>query len=437
MVLEVVKVEPDDRRSVLDPQVIARCREIGRADILVGIPSFRNAETIAHVVRTAAEGMVRYFPGLKAVLVNSDGGSTDDTVQVVLDTPVPPGVEKIVTPYKGLPGKGSAFHAIFEIAVRLGARICVVVDSDLRSITPEWIRLLGEPVWKGSYGFVAPYYIRHKYDGTITNNLAYPLTRALYGRRIRQPIGGDFGFTGSLALIYSHMDVWQSDIAKFGIDIWMTTTAITEGFRVCQSAMGVKVHNVKDPGSDLGSMFTQVASTIFYLMGEHEVKWMQVRGSTSIRIFGDIRYEEPASMEINVENLVDHFQAGFAEYREVWERVLDPAVFMELALAARSREEDFSLPEGVWARAVYDFAVAYNFDCGLTRREVVEALIPVYCGRTADFAMRARNMSNLEAEQMVERQAEAFELLKPYLVERWLKAKASAAGEPQGLLPVS
>lgn len=431
-------MEPDDARSVLDPSVIQRCREIGRADILVGIPSFRNADTIAHVVRTAAEGMVRYFPGLKPVLVNSDGGSTDNTVQVVMQTPVPPEVEKIVTPYRGLPGKGSAFHAIFEIAVRLRARICVVVDSDLRSITPEWIRLLGEPVWKSSYGFVAPYYIRHKYDGTITNNLAYPLTQALYGRRIRQPIGGDFGFTGSLALIYSYMDVWKSDIAKFGIDIWMTTTAITEGFRICQSAMGVKIHNVKDPGSDLGSMFTQVASTMFYLMGEHEVKWMRVRGSTATRVFGDVRYEEPASMEINVENLIDHFQAGYAEYREIWEKVLEPVNLMEVSFAARARdEEDFSFPENLWAKVVYDFAVAYNFDCGLSRREVVKALVPIYCARTADFALRTRNMSSLEAEQMVQRQAEEFEWLKPYLVEKWMKAKDSAADEPRDLLPVT
>jgi glycosyltransferase involved in cell wall biosynthesis len=424
--------------SVLDPSVVRRCREIGRADILVGIPSFRNADTIAHVVRTAAEGMVRYFPDLKPVLVNSDGGSTDDTVEVVLQTPVPPQVEKIVTPYRGLPGKGSAFHAIFEVATRLRARICIVVDSDLRSITPEWIRLLGEPVWKNSYGFVAPYYIRHKYDGTITNNLAFPLTQALYGRRIRQPIGGDFGFTGSLALIYSHMDVWKSDIAKFGIDIWMTTTAITEGFRICQSAMGVKIHNVKDPGSDLGSMFVQVASTIFYLMGEHEVKWMRVRGSTATRIFGDVRYEEPASMGISVENLVDHFIAGCERYGEIWEAVMEPSNRLEVSFAARARkEEDFSFPESLWAKLVYDFAVAYNFECRFSRREIVEALVPLYCARTADFALRTRNMTTMEAEYLVQRQAEEFEWLKPYLLEKWLRAREAASAEPRGILPTA
>jgi len=337
-----------------------------------------------------------------------------------------------------MPGKGSAFNAIFEIASRLKTRICVVVDSDLRSITPEWIRLLGEPVWENSYGFVAPYYIRHKYDGTITNNLAYPLTQALYGRRIRQPIGGDFGFTGSLALLYSHMDVWQSDIAKFGIDIWMTTTAITEGFRVCQSAMGVKIHNVKDPGSDLASMFTQVASTIFYLMGMHDVKWMRVKGSNATRVFGDVRNIEPAAMEINLENLLDHFEVGHKDYRELWEEILEPANMLEVSYASQAmREEVFSFPEKLWAKIVYDYAVAYNFSCDIPQKELVRSMVPLYCARTADTAIRTRNMTCMEAEHLVQRQAEEFEWLKPYLIEKWLKAKAHAASEPEKLLPVS
>lgn len=85
-----------------------------------------------------------------------------------------------------------------------------------------------------------PYYLRHKYDGTITNSLAYPLTRALYGQRIRQPIGGEFGFSGALAAHYLDQHVWESEVARFGIDIWMTTEAIACGARVCQSFLGAK-----------------------------------------------------------------------------------------------------------------------------------------------------------------------------------------------------
>ena len=76
------------------------------------------------------------------------------------------------------------------------------MDSDLRSITPEWIELLLGPVLEHGFDYVAPLYLRHKYDGTITNSIVYPLTRSLYGREVRQPIGGEFGFSGRLASHY-------------------------------------------------------------------------------------------------------------------------------------------------------------------------------------------------------------------------------------------
>jgi len=72
--------------------------------------------------------------------------------------------------------------------------VCVVVDSDLRSITPEWVELLAGPILIKGYDYVAPHYLRHKYDGTITNSVVYPLTRALYGKRVRQPLEETSGF---------------------------------------------------------------------------------------------------------------------------------------------------------------------------------------------------------------------------------------------------
>jgi hypothetical protein len=137
-----------------------------------------------------------------------------------------------------------------------------MVDSDLRSITPEWVELLVKPVLEGSYDYAAPLYKRHKFDGTITNSIVYPMTRALYGKKVRQPIGGDFGFSGKLASFFLGKDVWETDVARFGIDIWMTTTAIANGFLVCQSYLGAKIHDPKDPGADLASMLYQVVSAL-------------------------------------------------------------------------------------------------------------------------------------------------------------------------------
>jgi glycosyltransferase involved in cell wall biosynthesis len=177
---------------------------IKHADIVIGIPSFNNERTIGHVVQACYAGLSKYFPQMSGVVINSDGGSTDGTREaaltasldekslMLLSTPLPP-VHRLSVPYHGIPGKGSAFRLIFEMAQRLGARACAVVDSDLRSITPVWIDLLLRPILLANYEFVAPYYQRHKYDGTITNSIVYPLTRMLYGARVRQPIGGEFG----------------------------------------------------------------------------------------------------------------------------------------------------------------------------------------------------------------------------------------------------
>ena len=140
----------------LTPQTEARIQEIGSAEVLVGIPSYNNADTVAHVVRAVSVGLAKHFPGRRAVLVNSDGGSSDQTPAIVARTAIDfehlfiadqqSILHRIVTPYHGIPGKGSAFRTIFEIARRLNARACAVVDADLRSISPEWIELLLRPI---------------------------------------------------------------------------------------------------------------------------------------------------------------------------------------------------------------------------------------------------------------------------------------------------
>src|SRR6266704_4997635 len=79
--------------SALDEKGLTEVRRIGSADLMVGIPSFGNAETIGYVVRAAMAGMVQYFPDLKPVLVNSDAGSPDGTQRVVIETEPPDYVE--------------------------------------------------------------------------------------------------------------------------------------------------------------------------------------------------------------------------------------------------------------------------------------------------------------------------------------------------------
>jgi glycosyltransferase involved in cell wall biosynthesis len=403
--------------------------QIKEADILIGIPSYNNVRTIGHVVRAVMAGLAKYFPNAKAVLVNSDGGSTDGTQEevkrvhiedfktILTSHPVHP-IQKIITPYHGIPGKGSAFRTIFDVSNSLDAKACVVVDSDLRSITPEWIELLIRPIYEEGFDYVAPLYARHKFDGTITNSIVYPLTRALYGKRVRQPIGGDFGFSGKLAKFYFTKNVWETDVARFGIDIWMTTLAITEGYKVCQSYLGAKIHDAKDPGSDLGPMFTQVVSSVFSLMKEYENLWKEVKESQPVPTFG-FHYEvglEPVS--VNVERMIGNFRLGVKDLMEIWRKALLPETVLWLESIARLSDEAFSFPQDLWVRIIYDFAIAYHKG-SVHREHLLKSMIPLYLGRVASFVKENHKSSAEEVEEEIESLCRVFEEMKPYLVERW------------------
>jgi glucosylglycerate synthase len=461
-------------QTVLTPTVRDQIARLGSADIMVGIPSFKNAATIGYVVRAAQAGLVQYFPDLRPVVVNSDAGSPDGTGRVVVETEPPDYVEQIllVRPnhklervsltypeIDGVGGKGAALRTIFEIAAALEVQALVVVDSDLRSIVPEWIELLSGPILKGGYDFVAPLYARYKYDGTITNTVTYPLTRALYGHRIRQPIGGDFGVSGDLVRHYLSLDDWTDDISKFGIDIWMTTSALTGGFAVCQTRLGAKIHDPKDPGSDLGPMFRQVVGTILRLAVANADTWMPIRDSHAVPAYGFERIIDPPPLEVNTLRLLSEFHAGSLTLVDKWTEMLSKdslETVMDLAAEAGRLGDTaraklgiggdvssttastlemaeavsaFHFPDDVWSRVIYDLVVTARNPTHPIET-FVAALVPIYFGRVGSFVIENRHLTTEQAEERVERQAREFELLKPYLVQRW-----NAVGVAQTEIP--
>jgi hypothetical protein len=417
---------------VLPPEAKRAVDSIGRADLVVGIPSYNNARTIGHVVRAANAGLSKYFPQLSGIVINSDGGSKDNTREAVLSThlddshllllstPLLP-VNRLSFPYHGIPGKGSAFRMIFRMAKELNAKAVAVVDSDLRSITPEWIDLLLRPVVFAGYDFVAPYYHRHKYDGTITNSIVYPMTRMLYGSRIRQPIGGEFGVSARLVDRYLERDDWETDVARFGIDIWMTTVAIAEGFRVCQSFLGAKLHDAKDPGSDLSAMLMQVVSSVFNLMQEFEPVWKKRSGSEPVELFG-FRFDVGLDpIQVNLDRMTQAFRSGCDDLSEIWETALHPDTFRQLRELARAVRQDgkpVHLEDELWARIVLDFACASKRR-PMAQGQLLRSLTPLYIGRVASFVQDTQDMVSDQVEQRIEQLCLCYENLKPYLIQQW------------------
>ena len=409
--------------TALRPWANRRLEKIDHIDMVVGIPCFNNDSTIEYVIDIVSEGIAKYYRDLRVVIVISDGGSTDDTREIARDKTVYPFIEKMVTIYRGLPGKGSALRMIFEAASFLKSKVCVLFDSDLRSITPEWVKSLADPVLSHGHDFVAPIYSRYKYDATITNNIAYNLTRALFGKRVRQPIGGDFGLSESMVNFYFNCGegIWMTDIARFGVDIWMTTSAILEDVSICQAYLGTKVHDVKDPLENLGPMFRQVVFPLFQLMEENSNKWKKIQGSVSIPTYGAPAEKEPKSFAVDLPGMVENFKEGFKNLSVLWEKIINPQSFAVLkSLTKKKKIENFLMATEDWAKIVYDFAATFH-RWKRDRGKLVEIMRPLYYARVASFINRTESMDNKQAEEIIEQQAQTFETLKPYLLEIWGK----------------
>lgn len=395
-----------------------RIEEIESADILMGIPCYNNERTIAHVIQMVTHGLAKHYKDQRSVIFVADGGSTDDTREVAKEFQIKPWQEKIVSIYRGPGGKGTALRSVFEAADRIKVRACAVVDSDLRSITSDWVKHLIDPVLSKDYQFVSPVYLRHKYDGTITNNIVYNITRALYGKRIRQPIGGDFAMSREVAKFYAEQDVWETDVAHFGIDIWMTTNAITQGFRICQSNLGVKIHDAKDPGQHLGPMFRQVVWTLCYLMERFEVHWKGVQGSEPVETFGHEGYVEPEPVNVDIEGMIEHFKIGFQQFSSLWKEIFSKACFDEIENAVEMDSNQFYLPTDAWAQILYELAATFH-SWSVNRYKLIDLMTPLYYARVASFVRQSWDMSSQEAEELVEDQALKFEEHKDYLIKVW------------------
>ncbi len=399
--------------------------EQGDFDIIIGIPSFNNADTISHVLEAVTIGVEKYFPASRCIIINSDGGSTDGTQDivktfkqrspnVVYTTHPLFTVHKLSIPYTGIPGKGSAVKLVLEKAVEFKAKACVLVDADLRSISPEWLENLIGPVIYNQYDFVAPYYSRYKYDGTITNMIVYPLTTALYGKSLRQPIGGDFCISQKLFKTYLDQPVWSTDIARFGIDIWLSTLAIAGGYNVCQSYLGTKIHKAKDPALDLVNMFMQVIGTTFMLMETYDKSWIGLKEVSPIPLYGFVYEAVPEPISVDVERLQRHFDEELPEIDNILGMILSKDIYGNVM--SLIHKKDF--PDDLWAVVVYEFANAFHKK-KIDRTSLLKTMVPLYLGKVASFVYKTLYSSGPQAEESIGEIVKSFVKHKNYLESIW------------------
>jgi hypothetical protein len=392
--------------------------------VVVGISSSDSAEFIGHTAELAAKGLLDYFGSKNSVIINVDSDSKDRTKEVFLGTTTEVPRIYLSTP-PGTKGRGHNLSNLVSKAAELKAEAVIVVDAASKSITPLWIKNLGEPIFAG-FSFVSPLYLRHKYEGVLTSAIVYPLTRALYGRRVRQPNGGDLAFGMTMAETYlRHPTGGEKAVQQTGIDVWMTTLAITQGVPVCQSFVGrPKMERSPDGVMPQVSAFVEVVGTVFDLMDYFQERWQKVKWSkpTAVFGFGMGEVEAPPPLEVSEADLHRAFLQGFSQYQALWESLLDGKTFNKLTEIKNLPVAHFSFPSELWARILFRYAVGQRNRVA-DRQTLLESLLPIFHGKSLSFVKKTERMSIQQAEEYIESECMIFEEMKSYLAADWQRRR--------------
>lgn len=403
----------------------------GRFDIVVGLMSYHDEETIGAVGTAVREGLTGHFAGLASRIVLVDSGSTDGTAARAREalgdgggllevSPPRARVDLLDLPYHGIPGKARALNAILSMARDLEARTCVVFDGSVRTVTPHWLAWLARPVVEHDFDFVTPYYHRRPDEGALTKGLVYPLFRALYGVRLRQPAAAEFACSARLLHRFLDEEVWEREGAQVGIDLWLSASAASGDFRLGEAALGVRTHHTRgEDALDLGATMTQVVGSLFADLESRAERWQRTRGSVPVQQFGEPPATAPVrGSSVDPERLIDAYRLGYRELRDVWTWILPTRTIVDLRKLVDGPPTQFRLDDQLWARIVYDFALGYRLRV-LARDHLLQSLVPLYLGWLASFILEVRDLGPEEVDRRVDELGAAFEAQKPYLIGRW------------------
>ena len=393
-------IDPSSRVDAPDP--------VTAPDLVVGIPSYREADCIGYVVEQVGRGLREFYPELRSVIVNVDNASPDDTKSAFLraDSNGVPRVYLSTPP--GLAGKGRNLHNLFSVVTDWNPKAVAVVDADLQSISPRWMKLFFDPVMD-AYDYVVPLYARHPYDGTITNHICYPLLRGLCGLELRQPIAGDFAFSPSLVPTWL-APPWRQSTYEYGIDVTMTVRAIFAGARLAQVPLGAKIHKPSAP--KLGPMFLQVVDSLFGLLAQNRPLWSDDQESPVFDTVGPVDDRQPQDLVFDHEKMAAEAKSEYPKQRQQLQAVLQPAT---LERVQRAFEADLSAFDAdLWMRCVYDSLAAYF---GGETDAAVPCLKPLYQAKVVAFVMETEGSDHGVAEAAIIEQASYFREHRDYLTE--------------------
>lgn len=396
----------------LPQQVQEQVRQLGAADVVVGITDSDAASSMSSGLAAARSALATLRPAGRAVLVHADGlpaESGDAGEPHVIVCPLP-GAERFSGETRA---GGEPYSTLLRISRALGASACGILTSNAENITPQAVHSILEPVLEHGIDLQVSCYARHKFEGLINSGIAYPLTRALYGRRVQCPMSADLAFSKT----FVERLPLDAGLVRASASMWFPTFAVVHGLQIGEVHIGARATAPRNP-ADVSAVISEVLGSLYAAMEENAVFWQRTRGSQPVQTFGKPQVISEGTGVVDVSNMIEAFQLGYRNLLDVWSLFLPPETLVELKRLTRVPTERFAVADELWSRIVYDFGLGYRLR-SISRDHLLRAMTPLYLGWVASYALEVRTATGEAAQERVEQLCRAFEAQKPYLVSRW------------------
>lgn len=307
------------------------------------------------------------------------------------------------------------YTAAARLAEQRGVAGVVLLGTESTTLGPHALANLRESL-TGGVDLVVPRYSVGPQEGLVNSALLYPLTRALFGVDIRFPLPLDAALSTRMLTRLATVAGRSAAAADDGL-VWPVAEASIAGYSVRQ-VEHVERALPRPHETDLNVLFPAVTSSLFADLEGKATYWQRARtlpaGRTPFPNAGRLAGSEVDPEEIR--SLVEGFRLAFTNLREIWSLVLPPQSLLQLKKLSLTSAESFTFPPNLWARVVYDFALAYHLRT-LNRGHLLGAMTPLYLAWVAGLLRETSGPDG--SDRLLEGTASAFEQEKPYLVSRW------------------
>jgi hypothetical protein len=286
--------------------------QIDSADLVVGVLSEFDSNTIAKMCDE-----LHTVPGpLRIAVLHDDQQKspppvTSDTTQgrafVFL---VPSLLPKPDFPATGVLSMSETYQSVFAAAEKLQARGCRIIASKLEAATPPWAWRIAQPLFESQADLVRPHYAHRKFEGLLNASILVPMMRALYGKRVNNPMGPDFGVSQRP---FQKMSAAKATGSQLNSLASLTPTALCENLQIIEVNFGTRIYPPTD-WSNMSSVLADVLTPVFVDMERNAPFWQRTRVSGPLPVVGEpfrLDQDSPAGLAALIVLFVGNVLARF------------------------------------------------------------------------------------------------------------------------------